>query len=46
MISVVMAAARSAPRSEPANSHDLRPSVVGKHDQIHAINERIAPAIK
>jgi hypothetical protein len=26
MISVAMAAARSAPRSEPANSQDLRPS--------------------
>jgi len=42
MISVAMMAARSAPRSEPANSHDLRPSAiassfaqVGQESEVH-----------
>src|SRR5439155_6310488 len=34
-ISVVMAAARSAPRSEPAKSHDLRPRAKSRSHSAH-----------
>jgi hypothetical protein len=31
MINVAITAARSAPRSEPANSHDFRPRTISRH---------------